>query len=256
MFYQSEQLLAEGVRHAFSTRIGGVSSGVYDSLNLGNPLDAAEPDSLDHIEQNYDRLAMAAGLPGERAAVHQVHGCGVVSLGSGTEWSQGQKADAIVSDDPRRCVSIRTADCAAVLLASAGGALVAGVHAGWRGVVEGVITQAMKVMRDRGRPAVVGAVFPCIGYEAFEVGQEVVESFCRVVGNDVVREVGGGKGRVDLAGACARQMEGGGISRSRIDLSGLCTVTETLRFFSHRRDGGKTGRMALVALANGTEGSL
>jgi YfiH family protein len=251
VYYRSERLMALGVRHGFSTRLGGVSQGRFSTLNLGNPLNCPAPDPESNLERNYHRLSVAAGLSTQRVAVHQVHGNAVLRLAKGEPAPASVQADAIVSDDPFRCVSIRTADCAAVLLASAGGRVIGAVHAGWRGVVAGVVTEAARAMADRGAPAVAAAVFPCISFPQFEVGLDVVDAFRRlglpayVIGNT-------GKGRAGVAEGCVMQLEHSGVPRQHIDVSTACTFSNPSDFFSHRRDGAVTGRMALLALPAGT----
>lgn len=247
VFYRSGLLHALGVRHGFSTRIGGVSTGVYASLNLGNPSDATERDPDANVAENYRRLSAASGVPNVRDWANQVHGCGVLDAHAGQPFEVGRPADAIVSDDPTRAACVRTADCAAVLIASAGGRVIAAIHAGWRGVVAGVIPAAIEAMRRRGAEPVAGAVFPCISGPNFEVGPEVVEQFRAL--NLPARLVEGGKGRADVEAACVDQLRRAGVRD--VEASGLCTYAREDEFFSHRRERGRTGRLALVAVARG-----
>lgn len=255
VYYVSPLLEAEGVRHAFSTRIGGVSEGSFASLNMGNPLGCKEPDTDAHMEENYRRLARAADLPAARFAVRQVHGRQVHRLSLGDPVPSPQvEADAIVSDDPTRCVSIRVADCAAVLITSKGGRIIAGVHAGWRGVVGGAVPQAIETLRQAGAEPVAAAVFPCISYDAFEVGPEVVEAFKAAFGAGApAKMVGDGKGRVGVARGCELQLRAAGIDR--VEVSDLCTYGRPDEFYSHRRatheTAGVSGRMALLAVPAG-----
>lgn len=260
VYLESERLREAGVRHAFSTRIGGVSPAPYDSLNLGNPAGVATPDPEANLTENYRRLAEAAGLPARRAGVRQVHGCGVALLGRGYRHTADTEADAIVSDDPEVAAVIRVADCAAVLAASADGSVIAVIHAGWRGVVEGAVTKALETMAGVGKPARVAAVFPCISYEQFEVGPEVVGRFeaaglpAKLVGGTPAGPGGtSGKGRADVAGGCVEQLRRAGVTD--VDVSGECTFTQAGDYFSHRRatkeSGGVTGRMALLAVPAG-----
>ena len=245
--YRSPLLMRVGVPHAFSTRVGGVSEGAFASLNLGNPSHADVRDSAEHIEENWQRFGGAAGM-GERVVrrVSQVHGCGVVDADAKNELT-AVSADAIVTRDRECAAAVRVADCVPVLLASDDGKVVAAVHAGWRGVVAGVVTAAVQRMRaDRGR-SIVAAIGPCISFDAFEVGMEVVETFGRLFpANPPVRVEGDGKGRVDLREAVGRQLVDAGLSAEDIDATDRCTVRDDDEFFSHRRDNGVTGRMAAV----------
>ncbi len=258
------RLLTEmGVPHAFSTRHGGVSSGMFDSLNFGNPgeLPSAERDPATNIRANWGRLvsAIAVGVPGsepdgrEIVEVHQVHGDAVVRVSRGAATPRDAagrdlKADALVTDDPARLIAVRVADCAPVLLASGNGRVVGAVHAGWRGVVGCVAVAAIREMRASGvNPReMAAAIGPCIGPDAFEVGPEVAAEFRRVFGagtGHVVDTGVGGKAMVDLKGALREQLLLAGLPPSRIEVLPHCTVRDGADFYSHRRENGRTGRM-------------
>jgi hypothetical protein len=246
--YVSPLLRGAGVPHAFSTRVGGISRGPFDSLNLGNPAGCEQQDAPDNISANYARLHAAVGCAGRRRVfTHQVHGACVVDADSATrtdviyDGDEIGQADAITSGDPTLLLSVRTADCVPVLLA--GGGRVAAVHAGWRGVVAGVVTAAL---RGFDRPAdVIAAIGPSIGPDAFEVGPDVAAEFRRVFGRLApVRPAAGDKALVDLKGAIELQLRAAGVTR--LDTTDCCTVTDEATFFSHRRERGITGRMAAV----------
>ena len=248
----SSLLTSCGIPHAFTTRLGGFSTGIFDSLNFGNPSDlpAERRDPAARIALNKDAALRAVGMAGrEFVEVHQVHGDAVHVVRAGSPSHPGPettKADAIVSDDAARAVAVRVADCAPVLLATADGRLVAAVHAGWRGVVGDVACRTVEAMRDLGaRPEeLVAAIGPCISEPEFEIGQEVIEAFRRRFGQGTphARTTHDGKGRADLQGALRTSLEGAGVAR--IDTLARCTVREPTHFFSHRRDRGVTGRMA------------
>ncbi|HEV8605890.1 MAG TPA: peptidoglycan editing factor PgeF [Tepidisphaeraceae bacterium] len=249
VFYASTLLEGVGVAHAFSTRIGGVSEGIFASLNLGNPSESAVVDSSDHIAENYRRLGAAAGCDGKMMRkVNQVHGANAVWMNSDVSCAQAPSADAIVSDDPRCMACVRVADCVPVLLASEDGRVVAAVHAGWRGIVAGVVLAAVAAIKSRtGRNEIFGAIGPCIGVESFEVGGEVVEEFRRALGEEApVSAKRGEKAHIDLRLAIWHQLRGCGVSSDRIDSTDRCTFRDKDEFFSHRRDGGVTGRMAAI----------
>jgi YfiH family protein len=171
---------------------------------------------------------------------------------AGLRFDLDRQADAIVSDDGARAVSVRVADCVPVLLSSRDGKLVAAVHAGWRGIAANVIGAAVRRMVDsHARPqSMLAAIGPCIGREAFEVGQDVIAQFERIFGSAApiqLRE--GGKGRADLREAARLQLIAAGLLPDCIDSTDRCTVTHGEEFFSHRRDRGVTGRMAAVIAA-------
>ena len=200
--YVSPLLEDLGIRHGFSTRLGGVSDGVFTSMNLGNPSGCDVQDTPEHLAENHRRLFAASTLPAacRHARVHQVHGVDVVRVTPRTDHNPHAKADALVSDDPASVISVRVADCVPVLLATHDGAIVAAVHAGWRGVVGGVLAATIEHTRglasERGNagssvanlakgeehhPAsLVAAIGPSISLDAFEVGPEVVDEFAKV----------------------------------------------------------------------------
>ncbi|MBC7783998.1 MAG: peptidoglycan editing factor PgeF [Burkholderiales bacterium] len=244
--YQSPTLAAVGVPHALSTRIGGISAGAFSSLNLGNPSGCPVQDSLANIAQNYELLQTAISCAGRtRAQVHQVHGCAVSVDRAGQSFDIHAQADAVVGDDPEKILSVRIADCVPILMADMSGRRVAAVHAGWRGVASGVVTAALKYFDNASR--VHAAIGPAIGYEAFEVGEEVVRAVAARLGDDIPhRFLPDGKARIDLQGCLVRELVRGGVPIDQIDTTDRCTVTYAEEFFSHRRDNGITGRMAAM----------
>src|SRR4051812_36410770 len=175
--YQSPLLAAAGVKHAFSTRVGGMSSKPFDALNLGNPGGEVVQDSLENIRENYRLLQEGIGCDATilRAWVRQVHGRAVELIEREPENEYGETleaeirdrfsgqlaADALVSVVPGVLLTIRTADCVPILLASSDGKVVGAVHAGWRGVVGDVVGKAVRVMREAG--AVEGSIVAAIG---------------------------------------------------------------------------------------------
>jgi YfiH family protein len=252
VYYSSPLLERHGIPHAFSTRIGGVSAPPFDSMNLGNPNGCAVQDPTDHILENYRRLMRAIGcehLP--RYYLHQIHG-DLVSVVDRDDFSNSTKGDALVTAKPTCVLSVRIADCCSVLLATPDGRAVAAIHAGWRGAVGGVIGAAIEKLRliaDVDPSTLLAAVGPCIGFDAFEVGPEVLIEFEKVFGSDApIRHNPNGKGHVNLPRACELQLIRNGMNADRIDTTDRCTFRDVDEFFSHRRENGVTGRMsALIA---------
>lgn len=250
VFLTSPRLARLGVRHAFSTRIGGISPPPRDSLSFGSSAGVAG-DPPDVLEEAWRRLFLATGISPDLAAkrpftARQVHGNAVAEAEGLTPETQ---ADAVVSRQPGRVAAVRTADCCPVLLASHDGRRVAAIHAGWRGVVRGVIHAAVETLGED--PATLtAAIGPCIGPDAFEVGPEVAEVFAQFPGR-VRLATAGDRSYVDLAGACHDTLAGLGVLQ--IDCANLCTAANRELFFSHRRDRGNTGQMvAIIApLASG-----
>lgn len=252
--YQSLMLLEQGFPHAFSTRLGGISRGPFESLNLGNPSEQSIQDSTENISENYRRLQKAIGCESRRRYLsHQVHGSCVVDTRTSTVTDTihggieiGQ-ADALSSDDPETLVSVRVADCVPVLLADRITGQVAAVHAGWRGVIAGVVLEALKRFN---RPSnVLAAIGPSISIDAFEVGIEVFRSFESVFGRNTPGRPsprGPDYAHLDLRQCLILQMLDVGVPDKQIDLTDRCTFTHAREFFSHRRDNGLTGRMAAI----------
>lgn len=240
-----------GVVHAFSTRVGGVSSGPFATLNLGNPGQNAIQDSDANIAENYRRLLQATGLVGRSLCrVHQIHSDRVLVILPGQPHDNTLQADALLTADATTIVSIRTADCVPVLLSSSDGRWVAAVHAGWRGVVSGILTVTLdRLCLESSRPAddFTIAIGPCIGRQAFEVGPEVIVEFERAFGAAApISRHNDSKARIDLRAALRLQALCAGLPGKQIDQTDLCTYRQGDLFFSHRRDNGVTGRMAAM----------
>lgn len=244
LFHVSPLLASAGVPHGFSTRIGGVSPVPFNSLNLGISRDSQLKDSVSNVEENYRRFLSAIGCPARnRAWVSQVHGRDVCAIHRGGAFESGCRADALVTNDPSRVVSVKYADCVPILLASRDGKVVAAVHAGWRGTVAGIIPAAIEQLRRLTAQPLVAAIGPCICAEHFEVGREVIESFTQVFGDDpALFYCQGEKGRVDLRACVRRQLVDSEVND--VDISADCTLENREHYFSHRRDGATTGRMA------------
>ena len=249
VFYRSPLLHRVGVIHAFSTRLGGVSQAPFDSMNLGNPSGCAQQDPEQSIEQNYQLLQSAVGFTAKyRKWVHQVHGAGVLRVNA--DFTSGQKSDAMVSCDPSVILSVRTADCVPILIATDSGA-VAAVHAGWRGVIANILSETLTQLSDLSHSShFTAAIGPCIGSDAFEVGEDVLREFEARFGSLApLTRAENGKGHVNLAEACRLQLFEKGLQPDQIDIANICTANSPKEFFSHRRDFGISGRMASLIQA-------
>lgn len=253
---RSSLLEVSGFRHGFSTRRGGVSDGPFASLNLGVASAPGEADSLERIALNRQRFGRAVvgverdDLPWVLS--RQVHGAEV-------HWSEGTVADprdlerlpvadAIVGRESGRLLSVRTADCLPILLGCARSGLAAAVHAGWRGLVVGTVPAALDAMASRGasRAAIVAAIGPAISVAHYEVGAEVIEAFREAGLEPVHRSAAetGTKPHLDLAATAREVLRRGGIEGDRVDVLPCCTFSQPDRFFSYRRDGARSGRLA------------
>jgi YfiH family protein len=243
---RAPRLLAEGFVHGFSTRHGGVSVGPYASLNLGYTV-GDEPDA---VTENHRRHATAVGYARERLfETCQVHGAEVYipQADDRPADARAREADALVARNPDMAVGVRVADCVPVLLGDRATGHVAAVHAGWRGLVRGVLRAAVRALGARDIESVVAAVGPSIGPCCFEVGDEVAAELAETSGDGIVLRRGDHRPHVDLWRGVEHQLRGVGITA--IDTLGRCTVCDHASFYSFRRDGAKSGRMLGVIAA-------
>lgn len=165
-----------GIRHGFMTRAGGVSEGIYDSLNCGLGSD----DNLDHVRSNRRRVLQMAGIPAKTLlTAHQIHSPDVLVVEE--EWRDGPrpKVDALVTTRKNIAIAASSADCVPILFADPEARVVAAAHAGWRGAVGGVLQATVKQMCALGaRPERIRAgIGPCIGPASYEVGPEFPAPF-------------------------------------------------------------------------------
>ncbi len=226
----------DGATVLFTTRLGGVSSGPYGSLNLGLWTD----DEPARVLENRARVAGLAGVPRERFAQgRQVHGATVRRLREPPPGGDPQPADGQATSMLGVAPIVLTADCLPVALVARGA--VAMVHCGRRGLASGIVSEGVRATRElSGGGDIVAAIGPGAGRCCYEVGEEVHAAFTRH--GDAARE-----GRnLDLKAIARLELEEAGV-REVHDV-GLCTICgpEEL-FFSHRRDGGITGRQAGAA---------
>ncbi|WP_159911857.1 polyphenol oxidase family protein [Pantoea sp. 18069] len=266
-----------GVHALCTTRAGGVSVAPWDSLNLGDHVG----DAAYAVHENRTRLqaALRARTPGARAVfLRQVHGSDVLALGAGT--AQGLAADASLTAAPGVACTIMVADCLPVLFTDRHGSVVAAAHAGWRGlagtvraggcpqgVLESVFAQfAQQVVRaggaaDQGQVAgrTLAWLGPCIGPDAFEVGEEVRAALCQGRPEAARHFRPGqapGKWLADLAGLARQRLQSLGITAvyGNDGSARWCTVGNPSAFFSHRRDAarlGSSGRFAACIWRDG-----
>ncbi|MET0403937.1 MAG: peptidoglycan editing factor PgeF [Cystobacter sp.] len=232
------------VPHGFTTREGGVSEGPLASLNLGFSVG----DARERVEENHRRLAGQVGVA--LALLHtvkQVHGDLVVEAGAGEGTHEPRppeaEADGLWTERPEHWVGVGTADCVPVLLVDPVGQRVAAVHSGWKGTEARIVARAVEALVARGsRPGdLLAAVGPCIQRCCYEVSGELGERFTARFGAHVV-ERGGGQVRLDLSRAVRDTLLGAGLLAPRVDVLTPCTSCDGRRFFSHRRDAGRTGR--------------
>ena len=222
-----------GLRHGFFTRQGGVSTGVYESLNVG----VGSRDDPAAVQENRARAAAAVDVEPERLLTcYQIHSAlAVVADGP---WTQRPEADAVATATPGLMLGALAADCAPVLLADPEARVIAAVHAGWKGALGGVIQAAMDAMATLGAEPgrVLAAVGPCIGPASYEVGLEFLEAFTGgAPGAERFFSAGARPDRrqFDLPGFVLSRLESAGVGRA--EWVGRDTYAEPALFFSNRR---------------------
>ncbi|MBL7237018.1 peptidoglycan editing factor PgeF [Novacetimonas hansenii] len=238
------------VPHGFFTRLGGVSTGPYASLNCS----MRSGDNPAALRENRARVARAVGVaPEHLLSVTQVHGRDVVSVSAPWAEGQGASADAMVCARPGLALGVITADCAPVLFADVRGQVVGAAHAGWRGAAAGVLEETVAAMCALGSRAgdIRAVVGPCIARDSYEVGADMRDAVLALDGTagafftPARRE---GHDQFDLAAYCVARLHRAGVGVARA--LGIDTLTDEGRFFSHRRrtlaGGGKIGHQISV----------
>jgi YfiH family protein len=228
---------ADGYEVAFTTRVGGMSEGPYASLNLGRK----SGDDVERVDENRRILCDAIGADLEKLALnYQVHSARMVRAAPAM---RGEHADGLWTDEPGLPILAMSADCLPIVVVRAGPSkpAVAVLHAGWRGLLEGIVEAGAHAV---GGGSLTAAIGPGIGPCCYEVGEEVAAPFRERFGDDVVRE-----GRLDLWTSAERALRAAGVAR--VDRLDRCTACEPDTFFSHRRDAGRTGRQGVIAYVAG-----
>lgn len=234
-YITSESLAAlPGVKHGFFTRQGGVSQGLYASLNCG-PGSADEPAA---VAENRARVVEALGLPaGALVTLYQHHSPDVIEVSE--PWgNERPKADAMVTKTPGLALGILTADCVPVLLADPDAGVIGAAHAGWKGALGGVVEATLAAMERLGaaRAAICAAVGPAIEQRSYEVGPEFPGRFAdQDPANErfFMESEREGHFLFDLKGYVASRLAGAGLGR--VEISPADTRAEKERFFSYRR---------------------
>ena len=223
------------IRHAFFTREGGVSEGLYASLNCG----FSSADDVARVTENRARAMRALAIaPGRLATVKQVHGAEAIEVEAPWAPSEAPRADALVTRVPGLALGILTADCVPVLFADPKARVIGAAHAGWRGALAGVIEAAVAAMEDLGAAAqrTVAAIGPCIAQASYEVGPEFPRRFlAQDPANSAffVPSAKTGHFLFDLEGYVAQRLKALGVGA--IAVADANTAAEPSRFFSYRR---------------------
>lgn len=222
-----------GIRHAFFTREGGVSEGIYAGLNGGT----GSRDDQDRVAENRARMAASLGVPaGHLLTAWQIHSpdCVVVD----TPWDERPKADAVATATPGIAAAVSIADCGPVLFADPEARVVGAAHAGWKGAVGGVLDSTLARMEELGarRERVVAAIGPLIRQPSYEVGPDFIEKLTALdAANErfLIASERAHHARFDLPGYIAARLAQLGVGT--IDDLGLDTYSDEARFYSYRR---------------------
>ncbi|WP_172198752.1 peptidoglycan editing factor PgeF [Niveibacterium sp. COAC-50] len=228
------------VRAIFTTRKGGVSLAPYADLNLGTHV------GDDPVAVSTNRARVRALLPAEPCWLEQVHGVTVVDAA----LPAVRRADAAFVAAPDVPCVVMVADCLPVIFCNRAGTVVAAAHAGWRGLLDGVLEATLAKM---GVPVsdVIAWLGPAIGPDSFEVGPEVRDAFVSRAGDDAgcFRSGTGDRWFADIFGLARARLRRAGLGADAVFGGGVCTVSDPARFFSYRRDGacGRMGAFIWIA---------
>jgi YfiH family protein len=222
-----------GIRHGYFTRTGGISEGIYDSLNIGT----GSQDDPDKVRENRRRVATWMGVaPDLLLTAYQIHSPDVLTV-RGPFEGERPKADALVTDTPGVALGVSTADCGPVLFADAEARVIGAAHAGWKGAFTGVLESTVIAMEKLGasRDRIIAVLGPSIGPGNYEVGPEFIERFkCDDPGNRryFAPSPTSGPAMFDLNAYTIDRLSRAGVRAEKVD---RCTYAEEDLFFSYRR---------------------
>lgn len=235
LFSASTLARCDGVRHGFFSRQGGVSSGIYGSLNCG----LGSRDEVESVKQNRARVAESLGVePHGLLSLYQIHSATAAIAEKPWDSARLPEADAVVTRTPGLAIAVLTADCAPVLFCDANARVIGAAHAGWRGALSGIVEATVAAMEELGakRERIVAAIGPAISQKAYEVGADYVERFLAeepASAGFFMTDESSGEPHFDLAGYVAERLARTGVGA--IAELGLCTYCDETRFFSYRR---------------------
>jgi hypothetical protein len=235
MRIEARSLALTGIRHAFFTRSGGVSGGLYASLNGGT----GSKDDAAHVAENRARMAAALGVEPRRfLTLYQIHSPNVVVAEAPWTADERPRADAIVTRMRALAIGVTTADCGPVLFADPQAGVIGAAHAGWRGALGGVVEATVEAMERLGaaRDHIRAAIGPMIRQSNYEVGSDLIARFAaedRASSRFFAPASRDGHALFDLSGYVAARLARAGVTQVE-DLD-LCTYADPDRFFSYRR---------------------
>ena len=250
--YMESDLLSS--KHIFSTRSGGVSSGVWDSWNFGEN----RGDEIENVRENYRRAGEIFGVSGDDFVVtRQVHGIEVRLASESDRHVIGESVpyeiDGLVTNVKGLPILIHIADCVPVLMEDAEAGVIAAVHCGWKSSVADILGAAVEKMLTLGAKAenIRAAIGASIGFCCFETEAEVPEAVEKYLGGDtdgLIKDDGNGKFHVDLRGANARRLLQLGLKPENLDVSCECTMCSQEKYWSHRGTKGVRGSMCAAIM--------
>ncbi len=223
------------IAHGFLTREGGVSTGLYGSLNCG----IGSSDARDNVLENLARVARHLETTSDRLVTcHQIHSATALLIDAPWTPDNRPKADALVTRTRGLALGALAADCAPVLFADRKAGVIAAAHAGWKGALGGILASTLEVMEQAGakRADIVAVVGPCIGPDAYEVGPEFEAAFAAVDATYAAyfrRPTAEARARFDLPGFVSKRLRALGIGT--VEDTAQCTYAQPKRFFSYRR---------------------
>lgn len=220
--------------HAFLGRTGGVSAGLYASLNVG----LGSADDRVAVRENRTRATGAIGSDLTLVTVHQVHSAEVVEVAAAWPDDARPPADAMVTDRHGLALGILTADCAPILFADAEAGVIGAAHAGWKGALSGVLANTLAAMERLGadRRRIAAAIGPCIARRSYEVDAAFLRRFVDAAGEYGAFFTPGrraGHHQFDLEGFVARRLADAGVAI--VEALGQDTYAQPARYFSYRR---------------------
>lgn len=243
--------------HAFTTRHGGASGGIYTSLNLGQNVG----DAPENVRRNYEIFAAALGFDPERVALsRQVHGTTIRLVTQENVISPFMpvpyEADGLITAEKDIPLLIFTADCVPILLHDPVCGAIGAVHAGWRGTVADIIGHAVRKMTASfgSNPSDIrAAIGPCISQCCYETGDDVKDGVYNILGAEAALFIGsrGDKHMVDLKGVNRRLLERSGLKPENIEISPECTSCLSDKYWSHRVTKGRRGSQASAIMMKG-----
>ena len=248
--YYFRRLTAEGLVHAIFTRLGGTSREPFATLNVSRSVG----DDQAAVAQNLACIYASMDLTADQVATaHQVHSNRVAMVTAQDGGRVVPATDALVTDAPGLALLLRFADCQPIILYDPARRALGLVHAGWRGLAQGIAHRAVETMQEAfgTNPAdLLAGLGPAIGPCCYTVGDDVASALGYTLPDwqkVMALDPSGTGWRLDLPAANAQQLAAAGVRARRMEQAGLCTACHNDEFFSHRADLGQTGRFAAVA---------